>query len=332
MTLASTLTLLLASVSVCRASNVDIISRMDRSMMPYSGSARNAFRRYRYPIYNNKRYNFDEYDDGDQDSVEDDLSKRFLSGLSLRPLSARDKKPYGLSPRYDLTITPYDLKVMEKLYRSGRRKRTPDLYDLKQVYKIYEAGKKRGAPEEDGDDERRKRSGDFSRDVWDMARVVDAGKRSPVTSYYDLLDMAKLAKAGKRSGGADSYSLWHLAQMQAAGKKRAAVSDYDLLSLARIADAGKRDVGPFGSGAEDGEMDVGEDEQLGTKRKRSLDDYFGWDRKKKSVSEDALVDSYMHTMGKEVLGDTDKRSGSDETTAATSEQKGQSKWSLNDDD
>ena len=247
--------------------------------------------------------------------------------MSLRPLGVRSKKPFGLSPRYDLTMTPYDLKVMEKLYRSGRRKRTPDLYDLQQVYKIYEAGKKRSAPRDAGDgEELLKRNGDLSRDIWHMVRMADAGKRSPVTSYYDLLDMAKLAKAGKRSGGADSYSLWHLAQMQAAGRKRA-VSDYDLLSLARIADAGKRDglrlVGPLAVDPEGEQEDEDDDDQLGTKKKRSLDDYFGWDRKKKSVGENALVDNYMNTMGKEVLGDTEKRSDSDDTEAATKkEEKG----------
>ena len=150
--------------------------------------------RYRYPIYN-KRSAFEDAD-GDEDIGEDSPSKRFVSGLGLRQLSPKNKKPYGLSPRYDLTITPYDLKVMEKLYRSGRRKRTPDLNDLKQGYKIYEAGRKRGLPVFEDDGERRKKSGDFTNDVWDMAHMADVGKRFPVTSYYDLLDMAKLAKAG----------------------------------------------------------------------------------------------------------------------------------------
>ena len=285
------------------------------------------FGRYRYPIYNNKR--FDLYDFGGGDDGDDPV-ERFMSGSSRRPL--RNKKPYSLSPRYDLTMTPYDLKVMEKLYRNGRRKRTPDLYDLKQVYKLYEAGRKRGMLSDEGNNKPHKRNDDFTHNIWGMAHMADIGKRSPVTNYYDLLDMTKLANAGKRSG-ADSYSLWQLAQMEAAGKKRGSVSDYDLLSLARVADAGKRG-GPFGPSQLDdlslGELDQDEDAdedsddgQLAAKKKRSLDDYFGWDRKKKSISEDELVNGYLHTMKEEVLGDSEKSDADNVNAAMKTEENGE---------
>ena len=286
--------------------------------------------RYRYPIYTSKRPSLDDTD-GDQAGGEDYyLSKRFLSGLGLRALSPRNKKQlFSPLSRYNLN----DLTLIEKMLQEDRRKRTPDLYDLKQLHKVYTSGRKRSLSS--SEDDVRKRSGDFTHDVWDMARMEDYGKRSPVTGYYDLLDLSKLAKAGKRSG-VDGYSLWQLAQLQDAGKKRSGISDYDLLSLARIAESGKRSgshlVGPFGSGrlddlggGDDEEDDGGDAEQVVAKKKRSLDDYIGWDRKKKSVSEDAMLNSYLNTMEDEVMGHKEKRSTSDDMAAAEKkEQQGES--------
>ena len=40
------------------------------------------------------------------------------------------------------------------------------------------------------------------------------------------------------------------------------------------------------------------------KKKRSVSDYLGWDRKKKkSVGEEAMLNSYLETMEKEVMGE-----------------------------
>ncbi|XP_037089959.1 uncharacterized protein LOC119110296 [Pollicipes pollicipes] len=391
-----------AAVSLSRAANVDVLSRIDRSLIPYSGmsSARSPLRRYRYPIYTKRAYVEDQDENGDDNAPETD--KRFLRGLNLRPLSLgyRAKKMHGLAPRYDISMTPYDLKAMAMLYRSGRRKRTPDLYDLKRIYRIYEAGRKRSASaagaSEGGTRERR----DFSYDVWDAARLADAGKRSPVTSYYDLLDMARMAKAGKRAA-IDGYHLWDLAQMEQAGKRsvddlglwdlarmeqagkrsvdelglwdlarmeqagkrsiddlglwdlarmeqagkrsvddlglwdlarmeqagKRSVDNLHLLKLAGMADAGKRSaqhfIGPYsykGLYSLYGKRTAnGEDDDEGhsasvagsAKQKRSFDDYFGWDRKKKSVVEDAMTDSYLATLKKQMADKTEKRGSSD---------------------
>ncbi|XP_037090021.1 uncharacterized protein LOC119110346 [Pollicipes pollicipes] len=353
-----------AAVSLSRAANVDVLSRIDRSLIPYSGmsSARSPLRRYRYPIYTKRAYVEDQDENDDDNAPETD--KRFLRGLNLRPLSLgyRAKKMHGLAPRYDISMTPYDLKAMAMLYRSGRRKRTPDLYDLKRIYRIYEAGRKRSASaagaSEGGTRERR----DFSYDVWDASRLADAGKRSPVTSYYDLLDMARMAKAGKRAA-IDGYHLWDLAQMEQAGKRsvddlglwdlarmeqagkrsvddlglwdlarmeqagKRSVDNLHLLKLAGMADAGKRSaqhfIGPYsykGLYSLYGKRTAnGEDDDEGhsasvagsAKQKRSFDDYFGWDRKKKSVVEDAMTDSYLATLKKQMADKTEKRGSSD---------------------
>jgi len=283
MTWVAALLLMGAARSLAAPGNIDVISRMDRSLIPYSGVSRSPLRRYRYPIYT-KRFSFDE------DPVEDDddpvegypYSKRFLRGLSLRPLTVGKRQPQA---RYDISMTPYDLEAMAAMYQAGRRKRTPETYDLKNMYRIFEAGKKRsgGGEAAAGKAEGRmeaKRGVDSLYHVWDLQRVADAGKRSGRTSYYDLLDMAKMAKAGRKRSISEDYALWDLARLEAAGKRtpiddqglwnlinmerngKRSIDSHSLLDLARIHDAGKRSMDIYG---------LSDLEKMQTAGKRSID-------------------------------------------------------------